>query len=121
MLAEMSRSIFALGNDTEAERGWRESLRMATEIHRAPVVLEALAGLASLRAKKGDKEYALELLLIILNHPASIQETRSHAEQLRIELEAQLTSQQVKAVQARANAKTFETVVDEILKQTGLV
>ena len=117
VLAEMGRSIFALGNDAEAERVWRESLRIATEIHGTPVALEALVGLASLQAKRGDMEHALELLLIVLNHPASFQETKNRAAHLRVELEAQLTSQQVEAAQARAQAKTFEAVVDEVLKQ----
>ena len=79
VLAEMSRSVFALGNDAEAERVWRESLRIATETHGTPVALEALAGFASLQAKRGDMEHALELLLIVLNHPASFQETKNRA------------------------------------------
>jgi tetratricopeptide (TPR) repeat protein len=119
-LAEMGRSILALGNDTEARRVWREALRIATEIHGVVVALEALVGLASLRAKKGDREPALELLLIVLNHPACIQDTRARAERLQRELEAQLTSQQVEAVQAQVQAKTFESVVDELHKQDNL-
>ena len=113
----MGRSIFALGNDAEAGRAWRESLRIAIETRGMFVALEALVGLASLPAKRGDPEYALELLLIVLNHPASIQDTRDRAAHLRTELEAQLTSQQVEAAQARAQAKTFDATVDEILGQ----
>ena len=119
-LAEMGRSVFALGNDTEAERVWRESLRIATETRGTPVALEALAGFASLRANRGDLEQALELLLIVLNHPASVQDTRNRAAHVRIELEAQLTRQQVEAAQVGVQAKTFEAVVDEVLKQTRL-
>ena len=116
-LAEMGRSVFALGNDAEAERVWHESLRIAIEIHGTPVALEALAGLARLQAKRGEIEQALELLLIVLNHPASIQETKDRAAHLRIGLEAQLTSEQVEAAHVRAQAKTFEAAVDEVLKQ----
>jgi tetratricopeptide (TPR) repeat protein len=119
VLAEMGRSAFALGNEAEAERVSRESLRIATEAGGTPVALEALAGFASLQAKQGNLEYALDLLLIVLNHPASLQETRDRAARLRTELEAHLTSQQVEAAQARAQAKTFEAATDEILKQAG--
>ncbi len=119
-LAEMGRSVFALGNDAEAERVWRESLHIATETRGTPVALTTVVGLASLRAKRGDKEHALELLSMALNHPASSQETRNRATQLRAELEAQLTSQQVEATQAWVQAKTFEVVVDELLKQDDL-
>ncbi len=116
-LAEMGRSLFALGSDAEAGRVWRESLRIAIEIHGMPVAVEALVGLASLQAKQGNIEYALELLLVVLNHPASMQDTKNRAAHRRIELEAQLTGQQVEAAQTRAQAKTFEAVLDEVLKQ----
>jgi len=115
-LAEMGRSVVALGNSTEAERVWGESLRIATEIHGTPVALEALAGLATLQAKRGNMGHALELLLIVLNHPASVQETKDRASHLRFELEAQLTRQQVEAAQAQARSKRFDQVVEEILQ-----
>ena len=115
VLAEMSRSLFALENDAEAERVLRESLHIANDIHGTPVALEALAGFASLKAKQGNMAHAHTLLLMILNHPASFQETRYRAADLRLELEAHLTPQQVEAAHERALAKTFETAVDEIL------
>jgi len=92
-------------------------LRIAIDTRGTPVALEVLAGFASLQAKQGDREHALELLLIALNHPASIQETKNRAAQLRTKLEAQLTSQQVEAAQTQAKAKTFEAAVEEILIQ----
>lgn len=52
-----------------------------------------------------------------LNHPASIQDTKHRSEQLRTELQARLTSQQVEAIKARVQTKTFEAVVDELLTQ----
>jgi tetratricopeptide (TPR) repeat protein len=114
--ADMGRSILALGKDGEAGRVWHEALRIATEIHAIPVALEALAGLASLQAKQGDREQALELLLMVSNHPASLQGTKNRAARLRAELEAPLTRQQMEEAQARALAKTFEAVVDEVFK-----
>jgi len=120
VLADMSRSVFALGNHTEARRVWRESLHIATEIHATPVALEALASFASLQAEPDDMEHALELLLIVLNHPATVQETRNRAAHLRIEFEAQLTRQQVEAAQVRVQAKTFEAIVEDVLKQSVL-
>jgi predicted ATPase/DNA-binding SARP family transcriptional activator len=121
VLAETSRSVFALGNDAEAERLCRESLRIATENGGTPVALEALAGLASLQAKRGRTEYALELLTIVLNHPAGFQETKDRAAHLRGELEPRLTSQQVDAAEARAQAKTLEAAAEEVLKLAALI
>jgi tetratricopeptide (TPR) repeat protein len=119
-LAGMGWSLFALGNVIEAAGVWHESLRVATEIHGTPVALDALAGMASLRAKHGNPEEALELLLIALNHPAKTQETMDRAGSLAAELEAQMERRQVKAARARAEAMRFETVVEEVLDQTEM-
>ncbi|HSB02257.1 MAG TPA: tetratricopeptide repeat protein [Anaerolineales bacterium] len=115
VLAEMGRSVFALGNVDEAKRVWQESLRIATEIHGPSVALEALAGIASLQAKQGDKEHALELLLVVLNHPASLQETKDRARDLRDELEARLHPSEIKAAQQHAGSKDLEEHVHQFL------
>jgi predicted ATPase/DNA-binding XRE family transcriptional regulator len=117
VLAEMGESILALDNEAEARRVWREALRIATEIHAIPVALEALTHFASLQAKQGDLERALEMLLMVLNHPISFHETKDNVARLRTKLEAQLTSQQVEATLARAQAKPFEVVVEDLLAQ----
>lgn len=116
VLADMGRSLFALESDAEAEHIWREALRMATEIHGIPVALEALAGFASLQAKQGDLEYALELVLIVSNHPASLQESKKRASNLRADLEAQLTSIQIETIQAHAGEKTIKAVLGDLLR-----
>jgi hypothetical protein len=81
-----------------------------------PVALEALAGFARLQAKQGHREQALELLLMVLNHPASFRETKNRASELRAELEAQLSSTQIEAIPAHTAEKAFETVVEDLLK-----
>jgi tetratricopeptide (TPR) repeat protein len=116
LLAEMSRSVFALGDEAEAERGWRESLRIANETRGAWVALEALVGIASLQAKRGDCEQALELLLIVLNHPASIQETKDRAVHLRTELEGQLTPLQIESINVHVRERSLESVVEGLLR-----
>jgi tetratricopeptide (TPR) repeat protein len=116
VLVEMSRSIFALGNDAEAERGWREALRITTETQSTFVALEALVGIATLKAKQGNIEQALELSLNVLNHPASLQETKNRADRLRAELEMQLSSTQVETIQAHTGEKTFDAIVEDLLK-----
>jgi tetratricopeptide (TPR) repeat protein len=115
VLAEMGESILTLGNETEARRIWRESLSIATNIHATPVALEALAGFANLRAKQGDSEHALELLSIVLNHPASLQVTKNRASALWSELELQFTRTQIDAIQARVGDKSFDAFVQEFL------
>ena len=67
-------------------------------------------------ASTGDCEQVLALLLIVLNHSASIQETKDRAARLRTELEAQLTPTQIEAIQTQAREKTFDAVVEDLLK-----
>ena len=103
-------------NDVEAERIWLVSLRIAAEIHDVPVVLDALVGIASLRAKRGETQSALELLLVVLNHPACDQEIKNRANSICAELVVQFTPTQIKTIQAYAAEKTFEAVVEDLLK-----
>jgi predicted ATPase/DNA-binding XRE family transcriptional regulator len=117
VLTETSHSFLALGNDAEAAHALHKAVRITTETQGTFVTLAALAGIAALLAKRGESERALELLLVVLEHPAAVQDTRIRAERLRTELEAQLTRQQVAAAQTRAQARTFEAAVDEIMQQ----
>jgi hypothetical protein len=52
-----------------------------------------------------------------MNNLASVQEIKDRASDLYIELEIQFTKKQVEVVHARAQAKTLEAIVDEVLKQ----
>ncbi len=84
------------------------------------MALYLLIGLANLLAKRGDIERALEMTLMISNHPASSHETKNRAAHLRTELEMQLTKLQMEVAQARAQAKSFEKVVHEVFEQVEL-
>ncbi len=119
VLSQQGYNSLALGDVADAQNSFIAVLRLAREGGYMPIALHALAGFASLQAKRGNTEHALELLLIVLNHPASVQDTKNRAAPLRAELEAQLTRQQVEAAQARVQAKTFEAAVDEVLKQVA--
>lgn len=116
VLADLSRSVFALGDHAEARHVWRRSLSIAAGIHAKPVALEALATFASLHAETEDRERAFELLLMVLDHPASLQETKNRADRLRAQLEAQLAPAQVEVIHLRAREKTLEEVVEDLLK-----
>ena len=119
VLSDMGQSIFALGNDEESEQVWCEAIRVATETKGTLVALDALVGVASLKAKRGSLVAALEVLRIVLDHPATIQETKVRATKLATELELQLTPGEIEAADAFAGNSTFESVVEAILKQDG--
>jgi hypothetical protein len=99
----------------EAKAYFRQAFDQATEMQSLSVALEALVGVAGVRVQEGSIEPVLELCMHVVNHPASNQRTKDRAEELRAGLEAQLTPQQIQAAHARAQAQTFEAVVQEIL------
>src|SRR5262249_20512141 len=114
-LKALGEATYALGDDTEAQRCFLEGFKTAVAAQALPVALEALVGMAAMRLRAGASESALELLTQILGHPSSSQETKARAEQLRAEVERQLSPEQWEAAQARACAKSFEAVVQETL------
>jgi predicted ATPase/transcriptional regulator with XRE-family HTH domain len=115
VLSHQGHNALALGDVAGAQNSFVEILRLSREGGNVPYLLDALVGIASLPAKRGDIEQALEFLLVALNHPASLPDTKNRASNLRLDLEAQLTRQQMEAAQARARSKPFEVVVAEIL------
>ena len=75
----------------------------------------ALVGAASLMAAEGRKESALELLALVLYHPASWQLTRDQAAALVAELAAELPPEAAAAAQERGRARALEATMAELL------
>jgi hypothetical protein len=78
--------------------------------------LEALLGIAALKAKRGDVAQALQVAVLVLNHPLAVQDNKDRAARLRVQLEEQLTPAQIEDIQARAREATFDSVVSELLR-----
>ena len=114
VLVEMSYSLFALGYDAEAERGWCEVLQITMETQGTFAALEALVGIATRKARQGYLEQALELLWVVLNHPACLPETKNRAHALRTEWEPQLSPVQIEAIRAAAAQQTYEAAVERV-------
>jgi DNA-binding SARP family transcriptional activator/predicted ATPase len=107
----------ALGHYQEAEGYLDRALRLAMEIGVLPVALAALAGVANLLVRKGEQRRALELLAVVLHHPASEQETKDRIKRLLSELEGHLPRAGM-MVQARGQGKgrALEEVVEDVLR-----
>ena len=100
---------------SESKQYLLEALRTAMETQIDPVALQASLEIAVIEMIKGNKELALELVIHVLQHPYTHQEVRDRAERLQAELLAQLTPQQIEAIQAQAQAKNLESLAQEIL------
>jgi len=106
------------GDLLEARQIFFEALPMALEVQAIPLALDALVGLAYLQAQAGEVEQALELSICIVSHTASALDTKDRAGQLLMELEAQLTPQQIGVAQASVRAKSFDELVIELLNRS---
>jgi len=89
------------------------------EFYRLPLVLEALSGFAHLSARTGEPERAMELLTLILDHPASAQEWKDRAARLQAELTTELPLELVGAAQERGRARGLDAMVAELLSESG--
>lgn len=114
-LNHRGRFHLGVGEAADARRDFREALATAMGGGAMANALDALAGLAAAQAQAGPEGMAaaLELALLVGNHPASADETRERAGQLRDELEARLTPQQREAVRTRVRA--LDRVIGELL------
>jgi len=111
----LGATALAMGEYDGSRSAFLEALALAREIQAWPEALDALAGLANGAAQNGEPEAALAQAVLVRDHPATKQGTRAQVAQLGTELAAQLTRQQIAAVEARTKAQSFDAVVTELL------
>lgn len=107
---------FASGEYTQARESFIEAGKFAFTSQAIPMLLDALAGLATLDAQMGKPEQALEWAIYILSHPSSTQDTRKRTEKLRDELELQIRPQQIEASLSHAQTLSLDILVQELQK-----
>jgi predicted ATPase/DNA-binding XRE family transcriptional regulator len=114
-LNQLGQTLLVQAEQLGARRCFFEALRVAWDAQIAPVMLDALLGVAALHAAEGNRAAALELALHIHQNPACAQDTRDRAEQLRAELVMQLPAEHAEAIQMRAPATTLDALVQTLL------
>jgi hypothetical protein len=94
-----------------------------------PFALQALVPWTALLAKEEDlpaednpagsskKEQAIEILALVIHHPATLGLSKDKAARLLGELEAELPPEVVAAAQERGKTRQLEEVVGEILEK----
>jgi hypothetical protein len=68
-----------------------------------------------LETRQRANQRTLELVLYILQHPASAQETKNLASQMRVELEAQLSQKEIETIQECVGVKGLDEFVVQFL------
>jgi predicted ATPase/transcriptional regulator with XRE-family HTH domain len=120
---DIARSLTYLGDAnlksgdlSAAKESYLDGLRSAIEAKAIPIALDALLGLDYLQEKAGKTYYSLMLCYFLLDHPASDEETKNRAEQLRAELEIKLNNQQVMEARTMATEMSFDELVKTVLQ-----
>jgi predicted ATPase/transcriptional regulator with XRE-family HTH domain len=121
-LASMAQSLNNLGNvyletndNLEAQKCFLEALSVAKNAGLVPVMLDALLGIATLRANEGLDELAVKTLAHIKDHPASTQATKSRAEKLYAEFGSKLPAEELETISAGFQKEAFGKLVQEVL------
>jgi predicted ATPase/DNA-binding SARP family transcriptional activator len=118
-LRVLGRAACGLGDLEGARRYLHQALGHALEMaltERAiPWVLASFDGIAMLLAGEGERERALEILTLVIHHPASMEAARDIAAPLVAKLEAELPPDVVAAASERGRAQGLEATVAELL------
>ena len=107
--------FMALNRESEAQNAFITALRMAQAGGLIPSALNALTGLAALDTRQKPSHDTLELVIFVLQHPASNEEAKDLASRLKVELITKLTSEEIQAAEARAGSKSLDELVVQTL------
>jgi hypothetical protein len=112
-------AVLGAGDHQAARRSFSRVLQLASEAKRLPLLLEAIAGFGYVLARTGEPERAVELLALVLDHPASTQECKDRAARLQAELTTELPPELVRKAQERGRARDLDETVAELLSESG--
>jgi tetratricopeptide (TPR) repeat protein len=113
-LVLLGETIALTGNCSKAREILLTALRLAHDIHSAPLMLEAVTALASLDARLAPDRTA-GWLRVVSTHPAAPQEMKDRACQLLRTVEGYLSADQIHAIRNRKSTETLESVVDALV------
>jgi predicted ATPase/DNA-binding SARP family transcriptional activator len=108
-----------LGDLELARRYLRQALEIGMSVRATAPALLTVVGIAALLAGEGKKEWAAELLALVLGHPYTWQWTKDRAAPLVAELEAELSPDRLRAAQERGRARDLDATAGELLAELG--
>ena len=107
-----------LGDDAAARQCFASTLQLTVQNQARPIGLDALVGMAHLKARAGQQEDALALLALVRSHRSSHYESREKARRLWEELAAELPADLVAAAQARGYNLNLEETAAALLAES---
>jgi DNA-binding SARP family transcriptional activator/predicted ATPase len=114
-LSNLGHLHVLLGEHALAWKFLCEALSESTAIGAVPLALDALVGVARLRAAAGEAGLAAEMLGLALNHPAVEVDSAREGETILAGLRGALPAEQFEAALERGKGMDLETIVAELL------
>ncbi len=115
MMNNLGHVAVGLSHYTQALDYYRQSLRDAVELGAEPIALEALVGIASVHAKQGNDDAALELLGAATAHPASSAEIRGLADPILDDIKARRGAAEVAAALGKTTGIDLRGLAEQVL------
>jgi tetratricopeptide (TPR) repeat protein len=106
----------ALGDHDASRDYFSKALAIVREVQATPLILEVLTGVAEHLAGTNRCAQAIELLTLVLHHPASWQTTKNRADHLLSPLRAELPPDIFEGARERSEAIEPHQAVEALLK-----
>jgi tetratricopeptide (TPR) repeat protein len=113
-LSILGEILLESGKKAEAQECFLEALTLARSASLVPITLDALLGIAKLRAKEGSHDLALSIVSHIKDHPSGTRVMKTSAEDLYSTL-LQSSGGQFASVQMDLQPESFEQFVNDIM------
>ncbi len=115
VLAGPGWAYFGLGDWAMAQSSFQKLLFNSWEYDVPKWALEAMLGMAYLRADEGELETAVHWLILIHSHPKTVQDTRQRAQTLLEKLAADYTSEKWATAQQTAQSLDLWQIAESLL------
>ncbi len=124
----LATSIFGLGDTAQAtgdyptaRRRFEQALKIALDIHWSPLILVIMTGVSHFLLNTGEAEQAVELLAIVVQHPANEPPTRRRAEQLLERARTMLPPAVFDAARSRGETADLDSAAHSLWEQLNLL
>jgi predicted ATPase/DNA-binding SARP family transcriptional activator len=116
-LSNLGHLYVLMGEHGPAWEHLSQALSESTAIGVAPLTLDALVGVARLRAETGQGDSAAEMLGVVLNHPAVEVDSVQVAETVLAGLRKELSAKQLETAMERGKTLELDAVITDLLAE----
>lgn len=114
-LDNVGTAYFQLGNQTEALYYLKQSIREARDIKAEVIMLDALAWVGGIHARRGEMEKAFEMWGMIRKHPKTDPETLQSLEIVVAEFFENISPSFIRQAEEKDKLLELEEILDEVL------